>query len=79
MLEASRQRHRTGLSPRAGLGLLRAAKAWALMEGRQMVLPEDLQRVGVAVMAHRLGQDFESGDESGLTLAKNLLKTVPVP
>ena len=79
LLEASRQRHRTGLSPRAGLALLRASQAWALMQGREMVLPEDLQAVGVAVMAHRLGEDLEATGESGRALAQSLLKTVSVP
>jgi MoxR-like ATPase len=79
LLDASRQRHRAGLSPRAGLALLRASQAWALMQGREMALPEDIQAVGAAVMAHRLGQDIESTGESGRTLAHGLLKSVPVP
>ena len=78
LLDASRRRHRTGLSPRAGLALLHAAQAWALMQGREMVLPEDLQAVGGAVMAHRLGQDMESA-ESGRALAQSLLREVAVP
>src|SRR3546814_5442180 len=36
---------RQGLSPRAGLGLRRAAQAWALIEGRSGVIPEDVQAV----------------------------------
>lgn len=79
LLDASRQRHRIGLSPRAGLALLHASQAWALMNGREMVLPEDLQGVAVAVMAHRLGHDLEQSGQSGRTLAENLLKSVPVP
>jgi len=79
LLDASRQQHRTGLSPRAGIALLRASQAWALMQDRGMVLPEDLQAVGVAVMAHRLGGDLKGGSESGRALAESLLKTVPVP
>jgi len=79
LLEASRRRHRAGLSPRAGLALLHAAQAWALMQGREMVLPEDIQAVGVAVMAHRLGHDMEATETSGRTLAQNLLREVPVP
>ena len=79
LLDASRRRHRTGLSPRAGLALLHASQAWALMQGREMVLPEDLQAVGVAVMAHRLGEDLQAPGESGRALALNLLRTVPVP
>lgn len=46
--------YRFGLSPRAGLGLLSAAKAWALIEGRQQVLPEDVQAVLPSVVSHRL-------------------------
>lgn len=79
LLEASRRRHRTGLSPRAGLALLHAAQAWALMQGREMVLPEDIQSVGVAVMAHRLGHDLEATEASGRSLAQSLLREVPVP
>ena len=43
-----------GLSPRAGLGLLRAAQAWALIEQREHVLPEDIQAVLPSVVNHRL-------------------------
>jgi len=79
LLDASRQRHSTGLSPRAGLALLHASQAWALMNGRDMVLPEDIQAVGIAVMAHRLGHDIEQPGQSGRTLAHDLLSTVAVP
>src|SRR3712207_4688658 len=79
LLDASRQRHSTGLSPRAGLALLHGAQSWALMHGREMVLPEDIQAVAVAVMAHRLGHDVQQPGESGRTLAEALLRTVPVP
>ena len=79
LLDASRQRHSTGLSPRAGLALLHASQAWALMHGRDMVLPEDLQAVGIPVMGHRLGHDIEQPGQSGHTLAEALLRTVPVP
>ncbi len=79
LLDASRQRHSTGLSPRAGLALLHGAQAWALMHGREMVLPEDIQAVAIAVIAHRLGHDVQQPGESGRTLAEALLRTVPVP
>lgn len=46
--------YETGLSPRAGQGLLRAARAFAFIEGRDAVLPEDIQAVLAAVCAHRL-------------------------
>jgi len=56
LIERTRADHRggPGLSPRAGLGLQRAAQAWALMDSRALVLPEDVQAVAAAVMAHRL-------------------------
>jgi MoxR-like ATPase len=79
LLDASRQQHSSGLSPRAGLALLHASQAWALMNGRDMVLPEDIQAVGVAVMGHRLSHDIEVAGQSGRTLAETLLRTVPVP
>jgi MoxR-like ATPase len=79
LLDASRERHSTGLSPRAGIALLAAARAWAFMLGRDLVLPEDIQAVGMAVMAHRLGHDIELPGGSGRTLAQNLLQSVPVP
>jgi hypothetical protein len=79
LLDASRQRHSTGLSPRAGLALLHGSQSWALMHGRDMVLPEDIQAVGLAVMGHRVGHDVRQPGESGRTLAEALLRSVPVP
>ncbi len=75
LVAASRDRTGRGLSPRAGLSLQRAAQAWALMAGRTMVQPEDLQAVAPAVMAHRLSSD-QGGD--GMQLARTLLARVPV-
>lgn len=43
-----------GLSPRAGLGLLAAARAWAYLDGREAVLPDDIQAVLPGVACHRL-------------------------
>lgn len=43
-----------GLSPRGGLALLQAARSWALLEGRDFVLPEDIQAVWAGVAEHRL-------------------------
>ena len=47
-------RFAVGLSPRAGLAVVAAAKAWAFIEGRTHVLPEDIKAVWVAVAAHRV-------------------------
>jgi MoxR-like ATPase len=75
LVAASRDRSGRGLSPRAGLSLQRAAQAWALMAGRAMVQPEDLQAVAPAVMAHRLSSD-QGAD--GAQIARALLARVPV-
>jgi MoxR-like ATPase len=63
---------RRGLSPRAGLLLVAAARAWALLAGRPMVLPEDVQAVFPAVAGHRLA----AGARSGALHAQALLRTV---
>ena len=65
-----------GLSPRAGLALLRAARAWALVHGRGHVVPEDLKAVLPSVAGHRL-----MARDAGLaahTLVDQLLRAVPV-
>ena len=81
LLTASRQSSllRGGLSPRAGLNLLRAARAWALLERRDYVIPEDLQAVLAAVIGHRL-QPSEAGLElSPQELINALIESVAVP
>jgi MoxR-like ATPase len=75
LLSASRQ-HGHGLSPRAGLALLAAARAWALSEGRSMVLPEDVQATAPHVMSHRLDHCVEG--VPGTELAKTILDTTRV-
>lgn len=65
-----------GLSPRAGVGLLRAARAWALVQGRDAVLPEDVQAVLPAIAAHRL---LPQDGGSDVLLIQTLLAAVPVP
>ena len=64
----------SGLSPRAGLGLLAAAKAWALIDKRKAVLPEDLQAVLPAVAGHRL--NVAANDAAAIVAP--ILKHVPV-
>jgi MoxR-like ATPase len=62
----SNSRLRCGLSPRAALAIIRAAKAWAFIEGREYVIPEDVQAVFDAVVLHRLrnNADYSQGDRS---------------
>ena len=78
LLTRSRQHAgvRVGLSPRAGLALLRAAKAHALLLGRGHVVPEDVQTLFVAVAGHRLVGESESN--TGPALARAILQTVAV-
>jgi MoxR-like ATPase len=71
-------RFRHGLSPRAGLALLRGARAWAFIQGRSMVLPEDVQAVLPAVVGHRLAAAADAGGDPD-TLAHEVLRAVPVP
>ena len=68
---------RHGLSPRAGLSLLRGARAWALIEGREFVLPDDVRRVLPAVVGHRL-VPAEEADTNAEALLARLLAEVAV-
>lgn len=79
LLEASRDpgHFELGLSPRAGLGLMRAAQSWAWVRGGREVLPEDVQAVGPAVIGHRLRPLAAS--ETGPAAAARLLSEVAVP
>ncbi len=67
-----------GLSPRAGLGLLKAAKAWAWLNGHQMVLPDDVQAVFSGVARHRLRARKHSGMASQDEI-RQLLERVAIP
>ncbi len=75
LVEATRRdsRFASGLSPRAGLALAAAARAWALLEGRDHVLPEDVKAVFPSVAGHRL-----LGGNGG-EAASGLLAHVPIP
>jgi MoxR-like ATPase len=75
--ESARYVH--GLSPRAGLSLLAAARAWALLDGRSAVIPEDVQIVLPGVASHRLQsvQDIQMSD--GDKLARELIEAVAIP
>lgn len=59
-----------GASPRAALGLQRAAQAWALVAGREYVLPDDIQELAVPALAHRIvtraGQDSQQAVEEAI-------------
>jgi len=66
-----------GLSPRAGIALIQAAKAWALIDGRDSVYPEDIQAVLPSITEHRLAlQNSLPATEQASTV---LLTEVPIP
>jgi MoxR-like ATPase len=67
-----------GLSPRAALGLVRAAQAHAFILGRDAALPEDVQAVLPAVIGHRL-ERRDAGRGADPNLAAELIRAVPVP
>lgn len=66
-----------GLSPRAALGLLAAARAWAMLAGREMVIPEDVQAVFSTVATHRLLARASNRPQP--ELVDKLLAAVPIP
>jgi MoxR-like ATPase len=68
-----------GLSPRAGQVLIRASQAWAYMQNRAAVMPEDVQAVLPAVVAHRLERREGLDMRAGSALTDEILKAVPVP
>ncbi|HWL61854.1 MAG TPA: AAA family ATPase [Steroidobacteraceae bacterium] len=84
LVAASRVRTdlRLGLSPRAAQGLVRAARAWAMIDGRDAVLPDDVQAVWAAVALHRLEPRAGFGERGALPrekLVRAVLESVPVP
>jgi MoxR-like ATPase len=69
----------SGLSPRAVIALLRAAQAWAFMQGHPGVLPEDVQAVLPSVAGHRLAPREDSRFRDAGEIGRHVLEAVPVP
>jgi MoxR-like ATPase len=72
---------RLGASPRATLQLLRAAKAWAALDGREYVIPDDLQFLLIPVVAHRLllTTDAHIGGRTAEDILGRVAQTTPIP
>ena len=66
-----------GLSPRAALALVHCSRAWALLEGRDKVIPEDVQAIVPGVATHRLQPAHDSGRR--VDVGAQLLAAVPIP
>ena len=81
LIEASRRapQFASGLSPRAGLGLLAAARAWAYVAGRDAVLPEDVQAVLPNVAVHRLKPAQNTGRSIAPESIAEWVKSVAIP
>jgi MoxR-like ATPase len=83
LVEATRRSPhlRLGASPRAGLQLLKSARASAALSGRDHVLPDDVQALAGPVLAHRLllTADAALGRRSGEQVVAELVAGVPVP
>ena len=75
--ESARYVH--GLSPRAGLSLLAAARAWALLDERNAVIPEDVQAVLPGVASHRLQNIQDVQTSNGEKLVCELIEAVAIP
>ncbi len=70
-----------GASPRGSLGLIQAAKAWALLNGRDFVNPQDIQDVLIPVLGHRIilrSGDIISGVNAG-TILTEIFHRIPAP
>jgi MoxR-like ATPase len=72
---------RLGASPRATLHLLRAAKASAALSGREYALPDDVQALAVAVLAHRLLPTAQAqlNRRTAEQVVEEILQRTPVP
>ena len=72
---------RLGASPRATLHLLRAARAAAALDGREYVLPDDVQALAVPVLAHRLLPAAETrlSSRSAEQVVRDLVQRLPIP
>lgn len=79
ILKHSRQstQFNTGLSPRAGLSLKQCAQAWAMIAGRDHVIPEDIQAILPSVVSHRLVSN--SSMDNHADIIASLLKAVAIP
>jgi MoxR-like ATPase len=66
-----------GASPRAGLMLFRASKALAALEGRDHVLPDDVQALAPSVLSHRLLVSYEVGGDQREAVVREAIAAVP--
>ena len=70
-----------GASPRATISLTLAAKAWAILQGRAYVVPQDIKEIGMDVLRHRVIPSYEAEAEDIYSedLVQSIFEAVPVP
>lgn len=78
LVQETRTRDNSGVSPRGTLALLRASQGYALVEGRDFVVPEDIKAVAVPVLAHRMMLENEN-EQRKQGIIRKLLESVAVP
>ncbi|HET6384794.1 MAG TPA: MoxR family ATPase [Armatimonadota bacterium] len=81
-IAANTRRHpavSVGASPRASLGLLQAARSWALLDGRTYCLPDDVKRLAIPVLSHRMLLDGSHRGMSEAAIIEETLLSTPVP
>jgi MoxR-like ATPase len=83
-LVAKTRQHRqvvVGVSPRGSLALLKLARAWAAMEGRNYVMPDDIKQFTQPALAHRIILDPSLWDikTTDKAVVEEVVKSVPVP
>ena len=84
IIEATRHDEKIslGVSPRGSIALMKAAQVNAVLEGRDFVIPDDVKKLAVPVLAHRMilkGHAIAGGTESSESAVRDILKRVTVP
>lgn len=81
LVQESRKHHQVehGISPRGTLALLNSARAYALVKGREYVVPEDIKTVAVPVLAHRIQTNTSFQKDAATDVIQGLLSTVSLP
>lgn len=81
LVQESRKHHQVehGISPRGTLALLNSARAYALVKGREYVVPEDIKAVAVPVLAHRIQTNSSFQKDVAIGVIQGLLSTVSLP
>lgn len=78
LVQATRKVNGSGVSPRGTLALLRASQGYALVQGREYVVPEDIKQIALPVLVHRMLTE-EDNEQRKIILIEGLLNSVALP